>query len=141
MTSFLFFFFFFSCSAGAVIWKVFADVACTGRAPPCQLPHLERLRFGKQSGEEDGLFSMPAYMKRSFVRPREERANPPLHNQTSSSTIEGNPPKIPDSILLLILQFCEAGFVLELYNNKRKPMTAERPNIQHPAEETSTGSN
>lgn len=86
-----------------MIWKVFADVACAGAAPPCQLPHLERLRFGKQSGEEDGLFSMPAYMKRSSVRPaRREQTNPPLQlllrdtNKTSSPRIQGNPPKIPD---------------------------------------------
>ncbi len=63
------------CSAAAVIWKVFADVACTGRTPPCQLPHLERPRFGKQSGEEGGLFSMPAYMKKSSVRPRGQSAS------------------------------------------------------------------
>lgn len=71
-----FLFFSFCCSAAAVIWKVLADVACAGRTPPCQLPHLERLRFGKQSGEEEGLFSMPAYMKKSSVRPVEERAPP-----------------------------------------------------------------
>lgn len=95
------------CAAAAVIWKVLADVACAGRAPPCQLPHLERLRFGKPSGEEEGFFSMPAYMTKSSVGPAEEgappqkraRTNPPLRlvlRDTNRSRIEGNPPKIPD---------------------------------------------
>lgn len=62
-------------------WKVLADVACVGPVPPCQLPHLERLRFGRRNGDEESLFSVPAYMKKSSVRPS-ERQTPPRRRFT-----------------------------------------------------------
>lgn len=56
-----------------MIWKVFADVACAGWTPSCQLPHLEHLRFGTLSGEAEGMVSMPTYEDKCG-RPTEELA-------------------------------------------------------------------
>lgn len=72
-SNFLQFFVFSLLLAAAVIWKVFADVACAGWTPSCQLPHLEHLRFGTLSGEAEGMVSMPTYEDKCG-RPTEELA-------------------------------------------------------------------
>lgn len=103
-----------------MIWKVLADVACVGRTPPCQLPHLECLGVGKQSGEAEGLFSMPAYMKKNREAHRGASAssnrihiNPPLHLVLKDVNTTGKSSQHSRFSSVAKLQNCEVEFVWE----------------------------